>query len=267
MTMPQTPKDFEENYETHVKRLKLNGLQPKTIMAYSLAVRRAGKFFDYQINALTESDLTEYFSDLRSTHSWSSLKHDLYGLKFYYEKVLRKDWPAPDLVKPPTSQRLPDIVTVEQMQDIIASTKVLSYRVFFHTIYSLGLRLSEGLRLEVGDIDGARQRIHVRNAKGNKDRLVPLPAATYAALRAFWAVHRNPVLIFPSRRGGLDGARTATTPLDAGGVQLALHAVIESCGLKKESLRTACATATPPTCLMPASAWSPSRTSSATAPS
>lgn len=245
MIKPQIPSDFEQNYQTHLKRLKLNGMQPKTIEAYSHAVRRAGKYFDYQINALTVSQLTEYFSDLLSTHSWSAVKHDLYGLKFYYQKVLHQPWPAPDLVKPPSAQRLPDIVTIEQMQRIIAATKILSYRVFFYTIYSLGMRLGEGLRLQVGDIDADRERIHIRDAKGNRDRFVPLPRSTLLILRRHWAVHRNPVLLFPNRLGGRKKARLATTPLDAGGVQRALHAVIESCGLKKELRRTVCATAMP----------------------
>jgi integrase/recombinase XerD len=68
---------------------------------------------------------------------------------------------------------LPDIVTVEETERIFLATQVLSYRVFFFTLYSLGLRLGEGLRLTVADIDGARGHVHIRDAKGNKDRLVP----------------------------------------------------------------------------------------------
>jgi len=113
-------------------------------------------------------------------------------------------------------------------------------------LYSLGLRLGEGLRLEVGDIDAGRQRVHIRNAKGNKDRLVPLPALTLATLRRFWQIHRNPVLLFPSRQGGVRAAAHATTPLDRGGVQVTLRKVVAECGLKETSPHTACATATPP---------------------
>ena len=118
---------------------------------------------------------------------------------------------------------------------------------FYFTLYSLGLRLGEGLRLRVGDIDAVRERVHIRDAKGNRDRFVPLPQATHRLLRRFWAVHRNPELLFPSRHGGVKGAATATTSLDPGGVQRALHAVIETCGLKKRSPRTVCGTAMPPT--------------------
>jgi len=242
---PQFPQEFEQNYEMHLKRLTLNGMRPKTIEAYSHALRRAGSYFDYQINDLNEAQLTEYFSDLLITHSWSTLKQDLYGLKFYYDKVLHKAWPAPNLVKAPTAQRLPDIVTVDQMQQIIACTKVLSYRVFFYTIYTLGLRLGEGLRLQVGDIDADRQRVQIRDAKGNKDRFVPLPPSTLIALRRHWAAHCHPELLFPNRKGGRKNAHLAKTPLDAGGVQKALRAVTQSCGLKKEFHHTACATVMP----------------------
>jgi integrase/recombinase XerD len=163
-------------------------------------------------------------------------------LKFYYAHVLRRPWVAPGLIKPPKGRRLPDIVTVEEAQRIFAATRVVSYRVFFFTLYSLGLRLGEGLRLQVGDIDALRWRVHVRDSKGNRDRFVPLAKATHRVLQRFWQVHRNPVLLFPNRHGGLSGAARATTPLDRGGVQTTLHRVIGSCGLKKRSRPTACAT-------------------------
>lgn len=236
---------FKQNYQNHLKHLKLKGLQPKTIEAYARAIRRIGQYFDEQINDLTEQQLTDYFTDLLESHSWSAVKLDLYGLKFYYTHVLRKPWVAPNLIKPPKVQRLPDIVTVEEARQLFSATRTLSYRVFFFTLYSLGLRLGEGLRLQVGDIDAERQRVHIRDAKGNKDRLVPLPAATLDLLRRFWRVHRNPVLLFPNRHGGLKGAGQAITPLDRGGVQVTLRQVAQDCGLKKRSARTVFGIATP----------------------
>jgi len=144
-------------------------------------------------------------------------------------------------------QRLPDIVTVEEAGRLFAATRVLSYRVFYFTLYSLGLRLGEGLRLQVGDIDAERGRVHIRDAKGNKDRLVPLPKATLTVLRRFWRTHRHPALLFPNRRGGLRAAARAATPLDRGGVQITLRKAATHCGIKKRSPRTACVIATPPT--------------------
>ena len=238
---------FEQNYQSHLKHLKLKGLQPKTIEAYSRAIRRVGDRFDKQIDNLSEAQLTDYFTELVASHFWSTVKLDLYGLQFYYAHVLRKPWAAPSLIKPPKSQRLPDIVTVTEAQRIFAATRVLSYRVFFFTLYSMGLRLGEGLRLQVGDVDGVRQRVHIRDSKGNRDRFVPLAQASLQVLRRFWLIHRNPVLLFPDRHRGLQAAASTTTALSAEGVQRALARVIGHCGLKKRSPPTACATAMPRT--------------------
>ena len=242
---PAIEAHFKRQYDTHLQHLTLKGLRPKTIEAYARAIRRIGAWFDHELDDLSESQLLDYFSSLLKTHSWSAVKLDLYGLKFFYTHVLHKPWTQVDLIKPPKAQRLPDIVTREEVQQLFAATNTLSYRVFFFTLYSLGLRLGEGLRLQVGDVDASRRRVHIRNAKGNKDRLVPLPTVTLDLLRRFWQLHHNPVLLFPSRRRGLKGAASATTPLDRGGVQSALHQVTEACDLKKRSHPTVCVTAMP----------------------
>ena len=226
---------FNQDYQKLQQHLMLKGLQPSTIDAYSRAIRRVCNYFNYQIYDLTEQQLVDFFVDLRSTHSWSAVKQDLYGLKFFYRYVLDIKWPHIDLVKSPRMQKLPNIVTIEQAAEIFASTRVASYRVFFFTVYSLGLRISEGLRLQVGDIDSQRMRVHIRNSKGNKDRFVPLPTITLDTLRRFWAIHRNPLFLFPNRKGGLEKARTATTHLAQAGVSVALSKVAASCGIKKRS--------------------------------
>ena len=82
MNTAKPPKaDFDQRYQTHLKHLKLKGLQPKTIDAYSRAIRRMGAYFDHDIDDLTAAQLTDYFSDLIATHSWSAVKLDLYGFK------------------------------------------------------------------------------------------------------------------------------------------------------------------------------------------
>jgi integrase/recombinase XerD len=82
--------EFDQRYELDLKHLKLKGLQPKTIEAYSRAVRRMGEYFNRQIDDLSSAQLTDYFSDLLTSHSWSSVKLDLYGYKFYTQHVLGK---------------------------------------------------------------------------------------------------------------------------------------------------------------------------------
>ncbi len=85
------------------------------------------------------------------------------------------------------------------------------------TLYSLGLCLGEGLRVQPGDIDTAPGRVQIRNSEGNKDRFMSLRAATLAVLCRYWPTYRNPVLLFSSRHGGTKAAARATAPFDRGG--------------------------------------------------
>jgi site-specific recombinase XerD len=231
-----TPSDqhrYEHLYQQHCIALKLQGLRPKTIDAYARAVRRVSDHFDVCPDELTHEQLGQYFAALVDSHSWSTVKLDCHGLKFFYRHVLHRDWAWIAIVKAPRLTRLPAVLTVAEVQRLILTTSILSYRVFFFVVYSMGLRLGEGQRLEVGDIDAGHQRVHVRNAKGGKDRLVPLPAVTLQTLRAFWRVHRHRRFLFPNRQGGLQYCHRATTPLHAGGIQAAMQAVLADCGIHR----------------------------------
>lgn len=224
---------FKRYYDLQCKHLKLKGLQPKTIEAYSRAIRRIAAFFDGNLDNLTHNQLLDYFSSLLEILSWSAVKLDLYGLKFFYAHVLQKDWVNIPVIKPPNATRIPDIITTDEAGQLFRLTRKLSYRVLFFTLYSMGLRLGEGLRLQVGDIDALRKRVHIRDAKGNKDRLVPLPVNTLDVLRRFWNVHQHPVLIFPNRKRGLKNAHQVDSPLDKAGAQMAIKKVVQEMGFKK----------------------------------
>jgi integrase/recombinase XerD len=242
---------FKKQYRKFQKCLKLGGLQPKTISAYSRSIRRIGNYFDSRITKLTSDQLLDYFTDLLESHSWSAVKIDVYGLKFFYTQVLDKPWADIPLIKPPKTSRIPDILSIDHLGELFAATDKLSYKVFFFTAYSMGLRLGEGVRLTVGDIDSSYMRVHIRDAKGNKDRLVPLPENTLHVLRKFWAVHKHPHFLFPSRKRGLNTIHLADQPLDRGGIQTAMRRVVGQLGIKKKFPVILFATAMPPICWKP----------------
>jgi len=239
------PKDlhFNKFYSTHCKYLKLNGLQPKTIEAYSRAIRRIGNYFDAKVDNLSMDQLLDYFHDLLESHSWNTVKLDLYGLKYFYTNVLKKPWEDIPLIKPPKTRKIPDIVTIQQANRIFVATKIIDYKVFYFTIYSMGLRLGEGIRLKIGDIDSDRMRVHIRNAKGNKDRLVPLPHKTLQVLRQYWCSHKHPEFIFPGRKKA--NRHLVDVPLERGGIQVTIKKVVEEIGLKKKCLATPFVTVMP----------------------
>lgn len=238
---------YPELYKKHCQLLSLHGKRPKTIEAYARAIRRIGRYFEFHLTELNEAQLRAYFAQLNQTHSKSTVKLDLYGLKFFYQYVLERDWTDIPVIKSPRVVRIPDIVSIEEAQLLFASTRILSYRVFFFTVYSMGLRLSEGLNLRVGDIDANHMRVHIRNSKGGKDRLVPLPVSTLRVLRRFWKVHQHPDLLFPNRKTLKENAHHANTPLDRGGVQKAMREVVKDCGVKKILRYILCVTVMPPT--------------------
>lgn len=131
------------------------------------------------------------------------------------------------------------ILTREEVVTIMQQVKLFRYRVCLETIYSCGLRLSEGISLQVQDIDSARMLIHVRHGKGGKDRYVPLPGRALLLLRQLWKSHRNPAWLFPmAGRAGRGYAaeqrmRTATLPCSKSVVQAAFRKALEASGIRK----------------------------------
>ncbi len=218
---------YQYLYEQHLINLSLQGKRPSTIDAYSRAVRRITQYFDQVPDTLTTAHLKQYFNSLIQTHSWSTIKLDRNGLQFFYRYTLDKEWEWLSIVKPPQVKRIPDILTPAQVCQVINQTKQLRYQVFFMTLYSMGLRLSEALNLTIHDIDKSTMLVHVRDGKGGKDRMVPLPERTLLVLRCYWKTHRHARLLFP-------GTHTKTaTPMDKGSVQKALKRVLVDVKIKK----------------------------------
>ena len=224
---------FKEQYRRHCQALKLQGYRKKTIDSYSRALRRIARHFDRNPDTLTNEDLRGYFAAMVDSHSWSMVKVDRNGLQFFWKHVLERDWDWVKIVKPPRVKSLPDILTRNEVAQVLNAVQRLRYRVCLYAIYSMGLRLGEGIGLAVADVDSARMRIHVRDGKGRKDREVTLPRTTLVALRAFWKTHRNPRLLFPNPSGKPETVRNVATPMDRGGVQKAMKEAVAACGIGK----------------------------------
>jgi site-specific recombinase XerD len=106
-------------------------------------------------------------------------------------------------------------------------------RACLSTIYACGLRLREGIHLQVRDIDSNRMLVHVRNGKRSKDRYVPLPQSTLDMLRRYWSTHRHPTLLFPGRPPAGQPVCAATTYVASRTVQFVFHAALRESGIQK----------------------------------
>jgi len=246
---PKDKKRYDNHYQQLLKCLKLQGKADVTIDSYSRAFRRVSEHFDCLPEKLTQDNLKDYFAALVESHSWSTVKIDRLGLQFYWRHVLNIEWAWIDIVKPPKIKTIPDILTVNEIERMIASARMLRYRVFILLTYSLGLRLEEALALQVGDIDAEKMQVHIRRGKGHKDRLLPLPDLTLIALRKQWSSHRHAFLLFPNKPKKDQTISEITKHMDRGGTQKAVREIISTCKIKKKYRSTVCDIALPRTYL------------------
>lgn len=223
---------FDLLYAKHLATLKRHGKADKTLDSYARAVRRVARVFSRCPDDLTIEELEGYFTDLIDSHSWSLVKMDCNGLRFFHEQVLGREMPWLNLVKPPVVRALPDVLTQAEIARLIRASRKLQYQSFWWVTYSMGLRLSETLSLGVGDIDRARRQVHIRCGKGRKNRFVHLPDLTLKVLARQWRSHRHPRLLFPGRPGA-KGA-PASGVMDRGSTQKAFARVVADTGIRKQ---------------------------------
>lgn len=230
---PYQQRKFDSLYQQHLNALRRQGKSDSTIDVYARAVRRIAVYFDRSPHALSFDELSKYFDWLISQRSWSTVKVDRNGLQFFYHHVLGMDWQWLDLVKPPQKHVLPTLLSRAEVLRLINATRELRYQTFILAAFSMGLRIGEALNLTVADIDPEHHQIHIRQAKGNKDRFVPMPAFTLHALRRLWASHRNPLWLFPSGQSRDERAR-ADIPMHRGGVQKAFRLIAHDARIQKQ---------------------------------
>ncbi len=213
--------------------MQLRGLSPKTQRCYIQAVQQFAQHYGKSPALITEEELRQYFLYLSTEKrlSPSTVTIALCAIKFLFERTLQRPWPVFDLIRPPQQRKLPAVLSVDEVQRLLAALRLPRYRACLTTIYAAGLRLGEGVRLRVPQIDSARMVIHVQGGKGAKDRYVPLSPQLLSLLRSHWRTHRHPLWLFPARRRV--GELLASHPLLPRSVEAALQAAVAECGFQK----------------------------------
>jgi len=220
-----------------IEDLQLRGLAESTQKNYVRAVRQLAEHYCKPPDEITEEELRQYFLYLKNEKcaSNSTCTVALCGIKFFYQHTLKREWPTLALVRLPQEKKLPIVLSFEEVHQVLTCLRRPRYRVCLSTIYSCGLRLQEGVHLQVADIDSARMLVNVRHGKGAKDRYLPLPQRTLVLLRDFWASHRHPVWMFPSPTAHDVPPTKATAPMSVRGVQRAFKAALAESGIQKRA--------------------------------
>jgi len=178
--------------------MRLRSLADATREEYLRFVRKLAARCGGDPSALDEAAVRAHLLRLKDEHHYSpsSMRTAVAAMRAFFGLHLGRDWKLFDLVRSPSAQKLPVVLTREEVARLFAVVRVPRFRTLFRLIYACGLRIGEAVTLEVRDLREAG-RIHIREAKGNKERHVPLPEAMLHELRAFWRTHRHPRWIFP----------------------------------------------------------------------
>jgi len=216
-----------------IETMQLRGLAPRTQESYLSAVHQLALHDGKSPDTISEDELRQYFLFLIVDKQLApnTTNVALNAITFFYTYTLRRPWPLRDLIRPPLPQKLPVVLTPEEIWRIIAQVRRPDYSVCLSVIAACGLRLLEGVDLQVTQIDSARMHLLIRGGKGNKDRAVPLPARTLSLLRAHWRRHRNPIWLFPTTPP--EGQRYATAAMDESGLQKAFRKALAAAGVTK----------------------------------
>ena len=174
----------------------MRDLRPRTRQAYVSYPVLLGRHCGADPATLSKEQVRAYFLFLRVERHYagSSLSIARAALRCFFCEHLGagKTWGLWRALAIRRSAPLPVVLTREEVGRLLASVRCARFRTVLRLIYGCGLRVSEAVTLEVTDIDAAAGRIHLRNAKGGRDRYVPAPPALIAALRKFWRRRRHP---------------------------------------------------------------------------
>jgi integrase/recombinase XerD len=226
---------MKDYYQESMRALQLAGMSEPTQRHYTRSVRMLVDFYGKTPDSISEQELQDYFLHRKNVDKWApaTMRICYSGIKFFFINVLKRHWHTLELIRAEREQRLPTVLSRNEVWTIINTVNTPQNKSYLTTVYTCGLRLHEALFLQVSDIDAQRMRIHVHRGKGAKDRYVPLPQSTLDTLRNYWKRHRNPLWIFPRLgRSGQEGPK-ATRPMAKASVQGALRRVLKQLSMKK----------------------------------
>ena len=219
-----------------VEDLRLAGMKKRTVYGYVREIRHLADFHETPPEKLAENDVRVYLLhqivDVEAAAGTQSVI--LSAIKFFYRTTCPRDWKVLEQTKISRVVALPEVITQNQVFEMIDAARTFRLKCFLWVTYTLGLRISEAVNLQVGDIDSERMMVHIHRGKGAKDRYIPLADSTLHVFRALWSTHRNPTFLFPAEGRNHSDGSTSKTPMSISTVQGAIKRITEQLGFGKK---------------------------------
>jgi site-specific recombinase XerD len=177
-------------YEICKQKLKYLNYSEKTITNYLFHINQFLSYSTVSPSRLKSNDFQEYLNNCKFS-SISQQNQVINAIRFLYKFGLNKKYDKVSFKRPKSEKKLPKVIDGEHIKSQLSKIDNLKHRTILTLTYSVGLRVSEIINLKIDDIDSKRMIIHIKNAKGRKDRIVPLSQTVLELLREYYK-HYNP---------------------------------------------------------------------------
>ena len=170
----------------------------KLYLHYNEELLKFSNKTSYQISNDDVRDYLYYLSEKKNA-SASTLNIVINALKFYYGEVLKREF-VYEITRPKKDKKLPVVLSPEEVSGILSSVNNIKHKLILMLIYSVGLRVSEVVKLKPEDIDAERKLIHIKGAKGRKDRYTMLSDVAMKTLREYQRKYKLQTWLFLGQR-------------------------------------------------------------------
>lgn len=183
-----------------IQHLELRGYASKTIRNYIQCVSQCSRYFNRSPLTLTHTDIIEYLTYLKRERNLAVRTWNLhyYSIKSFYDHFQPQSNIMHGLKRKKEPVCRPDVLSKDEIEQVIASAHPLKAKAAITVLYSAGLRLSECAFLKLSDIDSKRMIIRIEKGKGNKDRNAVLSHRTLELLREYYKEYRPDYWLFES---------------------------------------------------------------------
>jgi integrase/recombinase XerD len=214
--------------ERMIGDLKLRNFSENTIHTYTRIVEDFAGFFHRSPDRLGPEEIRKYLLHAidEKKLAWSTYQVHRAALKFIYTKTLKRPWSELEIPRPKIKRKLPQVLSSEEIEQVLNATMNLKHRAIIATLYGAGLRRAEVRTLKVADIDSQRMVIHVRDGKGHVPREVTLSPKLLELLRVYWRWRKPKDWLFPS-------ACYPDRPVNLSAIYVLCGNAAERAGLKK----------------------------------
>lgn len=221
---------YLKEYEVALKRFKdymvSRRYSASTVNNY---LSLLGKFFEKtckRVDLITNDDIIHYHIEMRKTAQYSSSSQNtlISAIKLFYQKILNGEILITTLERPRNEKKLPVIMSREEVRKLINVIINKKHRLIFSLAYATGLRVSEIVNFKLSDINRDRMLIHIKHAKGAKDRVVGLPGGLLHEIEEYYHQYRPKTYLFEGPNG---------EKYSASSIRKILSRALKKAGIKK----------------------------------